>query len=96
MRATSRYEVNWDQGHAYMLPSNGGKALGWIHNGSHNEAPMELYWCKCPTDNLDDEGSDGWSMAMKEIFSRLTGPSDLNEADTKVFKSIIHDLSRQE
>lgn len=92
----SRNEVNWNQGNAYMVPSNGGKALGWIHSGSRDEGPMELYWCKCPIDNLVDEGSDGWAMAMKEIFLRFTEAAELNEADTKVFKSIIHDLSSKE
>jgi hypothetical protein len=45
---------------------------------------------------LVDEGSDGWAMAMKEIFLRFTEAAELNEADTKVFKSIIHDLSSKE
>ena len=95
--AKSRQFVNWKQGYAYLVPSNGGKALGWIHTGE-GEGHIELYWLKCPVDrNEDDSGTEGWVRTIAMIFRRLdkTETLELNEEDTKVVTATIDELTKQ-
>lgn len=95
--AKTRRFIDWKQGSAYFVPSNGGKALGWIHTGE-GEGYIELYWIKCPVDSIEDEsGTDGWIKSMVAMFRRLdkTKTSELNEGDTMVVMATIDELTKQ-
>jgi hypothetical protein len=65
---------DWTEGGLYFVPSNGGKAVGWIHNTcskltgsqedtSATEEPkghVELIVGKIPSDKVDDDISESW------------------------------------
>lgn len=63
---------NWIEGGVYFVPSNGGKAVGWIHHTRSNQddstvnadkelkGHVELIIGKVPSDKVDDDISDSW------------------------------------
>ena len=61
---------DWTEGGVYFVPSNGGKAVGWIHHDmSQQDDPtadnepkghVELIIGKVPSDKVYDEISDSW------------------------------------
>jgi hypothetical protein len=60
----SRKDMGWEEGGVYLVPSNGGKAVGWIHHADSsdeddaakktNEGHVELCIAKLPLDRLKD------------------------------------------
>lgn len=76
--------VEWETGHAYFVPSNGGKAVGWVCvakedikgsvGGNCNGArdPVEVYMLKAASDALkesdEDNESQSWAQQIREMF----------------------------
>lgn len=61
----SRTKVDWKEGMAYLVPPNGGKALGWVHSKDDEEAQDPIghaimYTIKIPVKILESNpgGSD--------------------------------------
>ena len=61
----SRTDLSWEEGDVYLVASNGGKAVGWIHHAHEasggvtstektNEGHAELLIAKIPLDRLKD------------------------------------------
>lgn len=60
----SRSDLGWQEGCIYLVPSNGGKAVGWIHHGAStrgdgegafkSDGHAELQIAKVPSDRLKD------------------------------------------
>lgn len=80
---SGRKIVSWNERKGYVIPSNGGKALGWIHMKSQVEGDPEpkghviLYTIKIPVSNLakrsagDEEGENGWVRSVCEICRNI-------------------------
>lgn len=101
---TSRAMLPWTQGQAYLVPANGGKAVGWVHHDSDSGAqgPVELYWIKCPVlrgQENDEVQLDGWRRDVWDVVQHMghtTNTSlELTEADTNVIKTMIRGFTVQ-
>jgi hypothetical protein len=86
---TSRTKLlDWSQSSAWLVPQNGGKALGWVHmkdDNATNEEPIGhamIYSIKIPVDVLEttkEENGDspGWMRDVASICKKsLPKPND--------------------
>lgn len=77
-----RSVVKWEEGRAYMMPSNGGNALGWINENVDKEdgsgaggGNVVLYMVKITTEAMEDipddkEFTDGWVRDILHVFQQ--------------------------
>ena len=79
----ARQSVGWKAGGGYVVPSNGGKAVGWVctkkddenEESSTGSASVEVLIIKATPGALsieqdDEESEKKWTKAFKEIFNK--------------------------
>ena len=78
----ARQSVGWKADGGYVIPSNGGKAVGWVctkkdvenEKSSTGSASVEVIIIKATPDALsiekddEEEGGKNWTKALKELF----------------------------
>ena len=78
----ARQSVGWKADGGYVIPSNGGKAVGWVctkkdvenEESSSGSASVEVIIIKATPDALsiekddEEEGGKNWTKAIKELF----------------------------
>jgi hypothetical protein len=72
----SRTKVDWKEGMAYLVPPNGGKALGWLHSKDDNDAQDPIghaimYTIKIPPKVIESnlEGSDSAQEWVRNLIT---------------------------
>jgi len=95
----SRKVVPWLEGKAYLIPCNGGKALGWIYTESDSDeikAHAILYTIKVPVSVLEEEEEEHeeeeirWVQKVLKICNRtLSARKDREQiSDKETYTSI--------
>ena len=94
----ARIPVGWKAGGGYVIPSNGGKAVGWVCTTKDNQdessvgnASVEIIVIKITPEELEavhveDDGSESvksWTKAIKKIFNEEL-PSNDADGDSAV------------
>ena len=75
----SRKKVDWNQGRAYLVPHNGGKAMGFVHSKNSDAEEGDpvghaiMYTIKIPPENLESEPPESeceWVRDIRTLCSK--------------------------
>ena len=90
-----RKSVEWEKGHAYLVPSTAGKAVGWVCVAKEGDriasikdgctaGPVEAYMLKATTNALeqaDDGQLENWALQIRAIFKEELESLDDSSSD---------------
>jgi len=94
----NRQRVSWSEGKCYLIPTNGGKALGWIHGQDPAfeekvDGHAILYYIKITLDALEDQNekeeenaTSEWVKKIRDIFRKVL-PIEENAKGSNVKKN---------
>ena len=99
----ARIPVGWKAGGGYVIPSNGGKAVGWVcmakddqDESSVGNAFVEIFVIKITPEELEavhveDDGGESvksWTEAIKKIFNEELRSNDAVPSSVKTYKEL--------
>jgi len=78
--------VSWKEGKCYLIPCNGGKALGWVNEKKKEMNDVVLYYIKITPDALKDtlddaEFTESWVRDILHVFQRGLATNSPSEED---------------